>query len=172
MGDMGGGGMGSRGGPAGPPTDETADLLALRKKLLEKKRRLDQMLRQSGGGTPTASTGGKNGGGRGSQRYVFSSATREISIARSRRARFPERGRIAFPPLRRTPPRPVTDQSPFSPFSSIHRQQGARARGPLRWYAWSPRRASSRPSLTTVGSAPSRRARAASARTYASFCPK
>ena len=74
---MGGGGMGSRGGPAGPPTDETADLLALRKKLLEKKRRLDQMLRQSGGGTPTASTGGKNGGGRGSQRYVFSSATRE-----------------------------------------------------------------------------------------------
>ena len=126
---MGGGGMGSRGGPAGPPTDETADLLALRKKLLEKKRRLDQMLRQSGGGTPTASTGGKNGGGRGSQRYVFSSATREISIARSRRARFPERGRIAFPPLRRTPSRPVTDQSPFSPFSSIHRQQGARARG-------------------------------------------
>mmetsp|Transcript_9412 Transcript_9412/g.42681 ORF Transcript_9412/g.42681 Transcript_9412/m.42681 type:complete len:681 (-) Transcript_9412:754-2796(-) len=65
---MGGGGMGSRGGPAGPPTDETADLLALRKKLLEKKRRLDQMLRQSGGGTPTASTGGKNSGGRGSQR--------------------------------------------------------------------------------------------------------
>ena len=102
--------MGSRGGPAGPPTDETADLLALRKKLLEKKARLDQMLRQAGGGAPVASTRGKNGGGKGSQRYVSSRVTRHGTIAHPRRARFSGAcaNRFFFPtnhsPLRRRRP--------------------------------------------------------------------
>ena len=107
--------MGSRGGPAGPPTDETADLLALRKKLLEKKARLDQMLRQAGGGAPVASTGGKNGGGKGSQRYVFSRVIRHRTIAHPRRARFSGAcaNRFFFP----NQPFPLRRRRPLAPIS-------------------------------------------------------
>ena len=122
--------MGSRGGPAGPPTDETADLLALRKKLLEKKARLDQMLRQAGGGAPVASTRGKNGGGKGSQRYVSSRVTRHRTIAHPRRARFSGAcaNRFFFPTNHSLSA--VADPSPRSPAHPHRRQQGGRGRSP------------------------------------------
>ena len=122
--------MGSRGGPAGPPTDETADLLALRKKLLEKKARLDQMLRQAGGGAPVASTGGKNGGGRGSQRYVSSRVTRHRTIAHPRRARFSGACAHRFFSPTNLSLSAVADPSP-RPLARPHRrQQGGRGRSP------------------------------------------
>ena len=141
--------MGSRGGPAGPPTDETADLLALRKKLLEKKARLDQMLRQAGGGAPVASTGGKNGGGKGSQRYVFSRVIRHRTIAHPRRARFSGAcaNRFFFPqPTISSPPSPTPRPDlPRAPAAGNR----AVADDPPRCPGWSPPPTSSRPSRTT-----------------------